>query len=165
MNYEKFWKPYLPEQIDILFVAESPPHIKKPPIRYFYNRDCTKGDSLFRNLIEVLFPGEYDRNKSEMLEKFKVNNYFLIDAVEYPINHIKSKRQRNKAVEENVDDLMNRIKRLPQPKGIVLIKKNVYEILYQRLENEGFNVLNKEFVNFPSHGNQRIFREKISKIL
>ena len=164
--YEQASKKYKPKEIKILFIAESPPYAKKgEELRYFYFEN-TKGDFLFRSIIEVLFPEEYQKHtydKTKFLKLFKENGFFLIDACEYPINQNSA---RDKFIKDDFDKLVNKIRNLVNLKTkIILIKKNIYELLFDRLNQQGFNVINKEHLDFPSHGHQPKFKEKLKKLL
>jgi len=171
--YKKAAQKYRPLNIRRLFIAESPPHKKEDEeLRYFYFEKVKGKDFLFRNLTMVLFPKEHeihkeDENKKYLLNKLKNNGDFLIDACEYPINQLQLAK-RNKIIETESKNLIKRLKNLvTKDTEIILIKKNIYGILAQKLKdtNTGFNVLNKEFIDFPSQGNQKKFRDKLKDLL
>ncbi len=169
--YKRVAQKYRPSSIRRLFIAESPPHKKEgEELRYFYFEKVRGKDFLFRNLMMVLFPKEYeihkkDKNKKYLLGKFKNNGNFLIDACEYPINQI-AEKERNKVIENESKNLIKQLKSLfSKNTKIILIKKNVYEILALKLKNAGFDILNNQFIDFPSQGNQKKFRNKLKNLL
>jgi hypothetical protein len=62
--YEKAAKRFKPDKIKILFIAESPPFKKEgEEPRYFYFENVKGNDFLFRSIMEVLFPEEYEHFK------------------------------------------------------------------------------------------------------
>jgi len=171
MNLEKYQKAsekYKPDEINILFIAESPPsRDKMGELRYFYFDDIYKGDVLLRSIMDSLFPDIYERYKVDkryLLKTLTKHGIFLIDACEYPIDK-ESNKDRDYLIEKEHQHLISRLKKLADTKTkIILIKKNVYNILFERLRNEGYNVINTEHLDFPSHGNQKKFKEKLRKL-
>jgi hypothetical protein len=162
---------YKPEKIKVLIVAESPPASNTTgDTRYFYFPGNTKWDYLFTAIIQVVFPDEVivissPADKEKLLLKFRDAGFFLIDACEYPINKM-SNGQKRKEILANYPNLKERLKDfVDKQTKIILIKKNVFELLAKRLSDDGFAVINKSFINFPSHGNQRIFKEKFSSVI
>jgi hypothetical protein len=89
----------------------------------------------------------------------------LIDASDKPmIDSCKSKKK--KQIKESLPSLIERVKGLiSKDTNIILISKTVYNICYESLRAEGFNVINKEAIPFPSHGWQKEFRRKLSLLL
>jgi hypothetical protein len=165
--YSKAAEKYRPDKIKVLFIAESPPYMKKDTEpRYFYFEHVAGKDFLFKNIMQVLFPDDYEQyrnDKAKLLKIFKENGFFLIDACEYPINQYK---KRNEFIKNEYPNLVRRIRKIINEKTkIVLIKKNVYQLLFDSLKKDGFNVINQKHLNFPSCGNQKKFREKLSALL
>ena len=92
---------YRPDHIELLFIAEAPP--ANDSRRFFYFVPVDIGDTLFLEMMKVLYPKkakfvEYDGNgkpgfnakqvrnrKAEFLEKFKRDGFYLIDAVDEPM--------------------------------------------------------------------------------
>ena len=167
--YEKAAKKFKPDKIKILFIAESPPFKKEgEEPRYFYFENVKGKDFLFRSIMEVLFPDEYENfkinsNKILLLNKFKEIGFFLIDACDYPINQ---HNNRNSFINNDFSKLIQKIETLID-KGtkIILIKKNIFELLFDRLKSRGFQVINIEHLDFPSCGNQLKFKEKLKWLL
>lgn len=167
--YKQASEKYRPGKIRTLFVAESPPNKKEgEELRYFYFEKFKGKDFLFRSIIEVLFTEEYKLHKNDkiyLLNKLKENGFFLIDACEYPINQHQQKI-RDDFVKKESEKLIIKIKNIVNEETkIILIKKNIYNILFERLKDRGFNVINKEHLDFPSCGNQRKFKDKLNKLL
>ena len=158
-------------------MAESPP--KSEDKRFFYNPHQVKYDFLFKSIMEVLFPdfkNNYQRVqkqkhkylqklKREYLQKFKEQGFYLIDAIDTPIND-RNQKERNKIIRENLKNKIKGIGELiSKDTPIILIKKNVFEILYPELKKRGFNVVHSEYIPFPSSGHQREFKEKFKLCL
>ena len=111
--------------------------------------------------MQVIYPDQYETDsKAELLGRFKKDGYFLIDAIDIPINDV-TERERNKVIIEHRNQKINEIRQLVIPSTpIFLIKKNIFDIFYTSLIDLGFNVVNDEVLPFPSTGNQKKFREK-----
>ena len=165
--YEEAAEKYKPDKIKTLFIAESPPFAKEgEEPRYFYFEKVKKKDSLFRSIMEVLFRNEYDRfkkdkgkDKKQLLKKFKEGGFFLIDACDEPINQHKN---RDFFIGNDFQKLVEKIKGLIHKDAkIILIKKNIFDLLFKELKDCGFNVINTEHLDFPSSGNQSKFKKKL----
>lgn len=82
---------YKPQKIKILFVAEAPP--KETSDRFFYYEVVAKGDSLFLEMMKVLYPKDFTvakvvrLQKKIFLDKFKEDGYYLIDSTDTPMEH------------------------------------------------------------------------------
>ena len=169
--YKTAAQKYKPNRIKTLFIAESPPFKEEgDELRYFYFENVTKRDSLFRNIMQVLFPEEYEdfkksKDKVPLLNKFKENGFFLIDACDYPINQYVN-RIRNNRIETDFPKLLQKIKTvIDDDTKIILIKKNIYKLLFDKLDSEGINVINTEYLEFPSSGHQLEFKTKLTNLL
>ena len=169
--YKTAAQKYKPDKIKILFIAESPPNKKEgEELRYFYFENVKNRDSLFRNMMQVLFPEEYDdfkrsKDKTPLLNKFKENGFFLIDACESPINQHKN-RMRDDLINKDFPKLLQKIKTvIDDDTKTILIKKNVFDLLFYRLKSEGINVINTEYLEFPSSGHQLKFKTKLTNLL
>ena len=158
--YKKLREKYKPNRIKCLIIAESPPESEEG--RFFYNPECEKWDYLFKSIMEVIF-GHVKGEKGRYLEKFKDSGFYLIDAVDKPINK-KSQSERNRIIRENIENKIKEINELiSKDTPIILIKKNIFEIFYKRLYNR-FRVYDKS-IPFPSHGRQKEFKEKFREAL
>lgn len=102
-------------------------------------------------------------DKDKLLNKFKSDGYFLIDAVEYPINKdingndLKDDESIRKIeIRKNKQNLLDRLNELKDKNVItentkvILIKKYIFEELYIFLKKEGFNIIHNEKVNYPN---------------
>ena len=136
MNYEEAARKYKPDKVNYLLIAESPPHrpTKEGKLRYFYFDNIIERDNLLRYIIEGVFSEEYvNTDKKLWLTKLKRFGYFLIDAVDYPIDNLPEGKERNNHVRKNIPILLDKIKKSSDnDTKIILIKKNIFKILSKK---------------------------------
>lgn len=170
MNVEKLRKKYLPQKINVLFVAEAKPD---NPERFFYYDNVTSRDYLYIYLMRALYEyGKQDErwlrdNKREMLEKFKSDGYYLVDTVD-EIKAGTKQAARIKAIKANADNKVAEIESLLSRYGsestkVVIIKATVFKALYEPLKSK-FNVANDYPIYFPSYGRQLEFLHQMSDV-
>lgn len=91
----------------------------------------------------------------------------LVDATYEPVNGL-STRARNQTIIRDYQRLRDDLAAISPDRSmpIVLVKENVCRLLYPRLTEDGFNVLNRGcLVYFPSHGRQPDFHRQFAEIL
>jgi hypothetical protein len=147
----------------MVFIVEGPPDSLD---RYFYFEDVRKHDSLFLEMMGVLYPEQKKRYlasgrdpilKEELLEAFKEDGYWLLDLSEIPCTLIEG------SIEDNIPSLLERLERqIDRQTPVILIKSNIYDMLYALLLQKGYHVCN-ERIPFPGSGQQGVFREKFSR--
>jgi hypothetical protein len=162
-RYAKARNRFKPRQIRMVFIVEGPPDSLD---RYFYFEDVKKHDSLFLEIMGVLYPEQKKQYltsrrdtllKEELLETFKEDGYFLLDLSEVPCSLLEE------PLENNIPSLLERLKnQIVKHTPIILIKANIYDICYFPLVSNGYNVRN-ERIPFPGSGQQGVFREKFSR--
>ncbi|MBX9733853.1 MAG: hypothetical protein K2X37_07305 [Chitinophagaceae bacterium] len=156
---------YKPREIKALLVTEAPScSLDKD----FYFEDVPKQDSLFLEIMAVLYPQHKEQYlkqkrdpvlKEALLHKFKEDGFWLMDLAEVPVE------VTGDSYEASFPNLLLRIeKAITKQTPIILIKANVFDICYTALITLGFNVIN-ERLPFPGSGQQGVFREKFSKII
>jgi len=179
-------KKYLPDKIKCLFIAEAPPSASD---RFFYFEDVGEQDSLYLEMMKVLFkekPAESEgdnpyhflfdmgpsvtelrNNKETYLKKFKDAGYYLIDNIDFPMPYQHSRtKDKISFLEGQKDKLYNKIKNLIDNKTpIVLISVPVYQANAGNLSYYGFNIIHNEPISFPGSGRQKKFREKMENIV
>ena len=172
--YKKQAEKYLPEKIGVLFIAESPPAPDKKGRRSYIYFDTAKQEILLTTLTTAVFGDgncfTKDDIKSDFLNKLKGEGYFLIDAVEYPINKTdgKNKEQLIKEESENLLSRLNILKdenRIDSSTKIILIKVSVYNALSSLIKKHGYNVLNDSKIDFPKYYNDRDVIAEIRRLL
>jgi hypothetical protein len=164
-KYSRARDKYKPRDIKTLIIAEAPPCTLE---RFFYFEEVSRQDSLFLEIMGVLYPEEkeeYLRSKREpskkegLLERFREDGFWLLDLAEVPIE------VSNQTYESALPSLINRIeKAIDKTTPVILIKANVYDICYKALLAKGYNVVN-ERLPFPGSGQQRVFRDKFKKLV
>lgn len=163
--YSEARNAYRPAQIRTLIVAEAPPCALD---RYFYFEDVKKQDSLFLEIMGVLYPEEKDMYlssgrqtmlKTALLERFMADGFWLYDLCEIPTSIIPG--PTDKDAEHLLNDLQQHISK---DTPIILIKANVFDLCYDLLYSNGYNVINDR-LPFPGSGQQKVFREKFKQAL
>ena len=144
----------------MVFIVEGPPDSLD---RYFYFEDVKKHDSLFLEIMGVLYPEQKKRYlasgrdsilKEELLEAFMEDGYWLLDLSEVPCSLI------NIPLEDYIPSLLERLQnQIAKTTPIILIKANIYDILYALLVEKEYNVCN-ERIPFPGSGQQGVFSKK-----
>jgi hypothetical protein len=158
---------YRPGRVKLLWIAESPPTSGS----YFYFQETTGGDHLFRETMRAvgLWPEreimKKGVDKQPLLERFRSKGFFLIDTCSYPVDKLPH-RERRRAILDGAAGLGQLISEL-NPKGIIIVKSNIYDPVKRVLESNGFagKILNQRPLPFPSHGRQQTYRKKIGDML
>ena len=117
---------YLPDPIHLLFIAEAPPALRVH--RFFYFTGLTNGDTLFLELMKVLYPAEVGfagesfqlgfsiqqmrHNKANLLCRFQADGYFLIDACEQPMPHRATTSTKMQRMKSALPALLQTLERL-----------------------------------------------------
>lgn len=156
---------YKPRDIRILLLAEGPPDNLD---RHFYFEDVKTQDSLFLEIMGILYPeekkqylasGRETEMKQELLEMFREDGYYLLDLSELPCSLLEG------GIEDELSALPGRLSRLiKKDTPIILIKANVYDLCYETLLANGYRV-HPDRMPFPGSGQQRVFRDKFSKAI
>ncbi|MFC1732225.1 hypothetical protein ACFL6I_18105 [candidate division KSB1 bacterium] len=156
---------YKPEKITILWIVESPPYIhpdENP--RYFYRLELTRYDGLFREVMKALHITPYNP-KNDSLDKFKNGGHFLIDAAKCPVDkdnsHLKSQ------ILNNCSEILKQEIIGLNPEKILIVKATLHGHVLSIIKKIDFEnrVLNKESIPFPGTGQQKRFRDAVSKYL
>ncbi len=162
-QYKVLRNNYMPKNLRIILVLESPPHNGK----YFYKPDGKVSEILFRSLMSVLLNIKPE-TKSEGLKEFSKAGYLLVDPIYEPVDNI-SDKEANKLIMKNYPNFVYDLREIIGNKKnvkIILIKKNICELLEQPLLKEGFNVINNgEMIPFPLHYHTNTFSEKMKRII
>ena len=104
---------YRPANIKVLFITEAPPAEERQ--RYFYYEHVRRGDSLFMEMIKVLFTEEVEafetvktirREKTYFLERLQEEGYYLMGAVDQPLPG-KTAAARTHIYRKNLPALIN----------------------------------------------------------
>lgn len=161
-QYLAFRRRYMPEDLRLILIAESPPVSGK----YFYNPDGRTTEALFTALMRQI--GCRPSTKEEGLAAFRSKGWLLVDATYEPVNGDKKNRMRKCVILRDHVHLAADLRELDPFRRVptVLIKANVCKILEPLLLNDGFPVLNKgPVLYFPSHGRQPYFHRQFPQVL
>jgi hypothetical protein len=172
--YDEIRQQYRPDHIKVLLIAESPPPASgAPSSRHFYRSDkVRKDDRLFVNTIKALYPAatgqpeaELEQSKAQWLKKFQADGWYMIEALETSLAHRVTKPERQRLIRNSLPRLISRVQQLAsRHTKLILIKSNVFEVAAEPLRSAGFTVLNSELLDYPGQFNQRVYREKLSKM-
>lgn len=154
---------YKPSQIKALLVAEAPPNALD---RYFYFEDVPTKDSLFLEIMGVLYPaqkaaylkaGRDAAQKAELLSRFQHDGWWLLNFSEVPLD------LTNETLEALLSSFLQRLgKYIDKKTPVFLIKAALHDLCYPALLAEGYHAC-KERLPFPGSGQQRVFRMKFKK--
>jgi hypothetical protein len=148
--YEELRERYRPARLCYLLIAESPPDPGEGERRFFYSPELTI-DNLYRGVAEAVY-GERDdvdvRDKSAVLERLREDGFWLIDAVEDPVNKL-GRSDRVRAIKDGVPQLIARCIALGPERGAIICHGKVYAATAQALRDGGVPVLHDEALPFP----------------
>ncbi len=158
---------YRPERVRVLLIAESPPASGG----YFYFEKTTGRDHLFRETMKALGLWPEDKSmpkgidKRPLLRQFQSRDFFLIDTSLVSVDRLPS-RERRETIVKGVSRLIEDVRNIG-PESIIIVKASIYALVGDALERAGFadKVLNLGALPFPSHGNQRKYREKLRSLM
>lgn len=172
MNFEKLRERYKPEHIKLLLIAETPP--KADSNRFFYMENVQSQDSLFLEVIKVLYPDtiknkttkEIRNIKPILLNKLKNDGIYLIDSLEEPFEEKYNTRKKVSLIQKGQKSLLEKIKEISHRETkVVLISSTVFQANYLFLKSYGVNIIHDFMIDFPGSGGQVKFREKFEKTI
>ncbi|GAA4266189.1 hypothetical protein [Frondihabitans peucedani] len=158
-----------PDHVRVLLVAESAPDDGGDlgNRRFFYDQKLTSKDGLFREVVRALYGVPLltsgPNAKSPWLAKLKADGVFLIDLAAEPVNY-HGAEERAAALRRNIETTVTLASFL-QPEGILLVKRNVFDLLSAPMRNEGLPVVHDDFIPFPGSGQQRRFRWRFAQAI
>lgn len=180
-RFEEAARHYLPSPVRLLFIAEAPPAFKVN--RLFYFTGLRNGDTLFLEMMKVLYPVEvgYSEDaftpgysvkqmrlrKPELLRKFQNDGYHLIDAYEQPMPDGANAATKTILMRSTLPELQIRVRRLLGKRNvpILLIGGITYSVCAQALRLDGHRVVNDAMIHHPARGGQKLFRAKLREVL
>lgn len=157
------WKP---ERVRLLLVAESAPDDggDLSNRRFFYDDRLTRSDGLFREVVRALYDTPTlvsgDGQKRPWLAQLQSDGVYLIDLATRPVNN-HSPQERREVLEARIHETVALARDL-RPDGIILVKKNVFELLAVPMRQAALPVLHDAFIPFPGSGQQKRFRESFA---
>jgi hypothetical protein len=180
-RFEEAAKRYLPDPLRLLFIAEAPPAFKVK--RLFYFTGLTNGDTLFLEMMKVLYPTEIGyregafgpgysvkqlrQRKPELLRRFQNDGYHLIDAYAQPMPDGASASTKTALMRSTLPALQSKVRRLVGKRGvpIVLIGGITYSVCAEALRLDGHRIVNDTMMNHPARGGQKLFRAQLAEVL
>ncbi len=164
---EKARHKYKPDKIKYLLIAEAPPDSVE---RFFYYENVHQHDYLFLGVAQALYPNLKEKYlasrrpsdiKKSILEKLKSEEFYLLDLSELPLTLL------NQSLESQLPNLVKKIKEIvdKQRTKIILIKATVYDTVFKRLLQEGFENVIDVRIPFPGQGGQIRFQNDFKKAL
>lgn len=164
-RYARARNKYKPSTIQTLIIAEAPPCT---PERYFYFEEVRTHDSLFLEIMGVLYPEQKQRYlksrrdpalKEELLEAFREDGFWLLDLSEVP------PELEPVELKDCVPGLKKRLEQyIDKTTPVLLIKASVYDTCFAWLHEEGYHVKDLR-LPFPGSGQQGVFRALFKKAL
>ena len=172
---------YAPNPLRLLFIAEAPPAFKVN--RLFYFTDLRDGDTLFLEMMKVLYPaavgyhegsfrpgysaGQMRLRKQELLRKFQLDGYQLIDAYEQPMPDGANAATKTVLMRSTLPSLQDRVRRLVGKRRvpIILIGGITYSVCADALRLDGYRVVNDTMIHHPARGGQKLFRTELRDAL
>lgn len=147
--YDELRERYRPRRLRILLIAESPPDPGDGERRFFYSPRLGH-DNLYRGVAEAVYgqEGVDLRDKRRVLDRLREDGFWLIDAVEEPVNKLPPARRRA-AIRERVPSLVERVRGLAPERGVVICHSKVYELAAPSLRSAGVHVLHDAPLPFP----------------
>lgn len=147
--YEQLRERYRPNHLEVLLIGESPPDPGDGSRRFFYSPVLAREDNLYRGVAKALFEGLLDvQEKPRVLERLRTSGFWLIDAVDEPINK-RTRAARRRLVADRVDELVTRVIELAPSSGAIIVHGLVYEVTASPLRAAGVRVLHDEPLPFP----------------
>lgn len=148
--YDELRERYRPERLRVLLVAESPPDPGAAERRFFYS-PVLRADNLYRGVAQALYDEREDvdvLDKRAVLERLKSEGFWLIDAVDEPVNRLGS-AARTRAIADGVPRLVDRCIELAPELGVIVCHAKVYAAAAPSLRHAGVRVLHDEPLPFP----------------
>ncbi len=174
---------YRPSQLRLLFVAEAPPALNSG--RFFYFPKLQNGDTLFLEMMKVLYPRatgfsestdgsarSFDARrvrmgKGNLLQRFRSDGLYLMDASDQPMPNGADSGKKRQIIREALPQLRSKVLRLCDSGDvpIILIGSPAYLVCAEAFRKIGLKVLNEEMINHPARGGQKHFREKLTALV
>ncbi len=153
---------YLPQNIEVVFVLESPPlgH------GYFYNPGGRVSEVLFRAYMKLL--NINPSTKEEGLIELKKRGWLLINPIYQTVNKLPDK-QADELILQNYKSFLLDLQELTKSNRsvpIILVKSNILRLLEKPLISDRFNVINNgKLIPFPLHYHAERFHKDVMELL
>ena len=148
--YEQLRDQYRPDRLEVLLIGESPPDPAAGERRFFY-APTLRIDNLYRGVTQALYAihPEVDlADKPAVLRRLQADGFWLIDAVDRPINHLPP-GPRRAAITAAVPQRVSRCHALAPQRGVIICHRVVYQLTAPSLRDAGVRVLHDQPLPFP----------------
>ena len=146
--YEQLREKYRPSAVRYLLVGESPPDSADNRRRFFYSEKLTV-DNLYRSVAIAVLGDAVDlANKPVVLAAIMDRGFWLIDAVDYPINQLLPVKRRE-ILRAAAPDLAARCKAIAPTHGVIICHGGVYRAVAPLLKKAAVRVLQSNPLPFP----------------
>jgi hypothetical protein len=109
------------------------------------------GDNLYRGVAQGLY-GDHPEvdltDKPAVLKRLQADGFWLIDAVDRPVNHLPPGLRRA-AITTAVPQLVGRCRDLAPRRGVIICHRVVYQLATPSLRDAGVRVLHDQPLPFP----------------
>ena len=149
--YDRLREAYRPTDLRYLMIAESPPDPRAGDRRFFYAPVLSQYDNLYRGVATSVYgldTGFDVTRKTHVLERLRTDGFWLIDAVQEPINR-SSGKARHRAIRDEVRTLVQRCQDLAPSGGIIVCHSVVFEEVITPMRAARLTVLHDEPLPFP----------------
>jgi hypothetical protein len=148
--YEQLRQQHRPDRLEVLLVGESPPDPGAGGRRFFY-APTLQIDNLYRGVTRALYgdhAGVDLTDKPAVLRRLQADGFWLIDAVDQPINQLPP-GPRRAAITAAVPQLVARCQELAPRRGVIICHRVVYTLAAPSLAAAGVRVLHDQPLPFP----------------
>lgn len=174
IDYERLRERYRPDLVELLLIGEAPPSGNPP--RFFYYEEGSQYDSLYLEVMSVIFLGltqgikgerckeqkaELRQRKKLYLERFQKKGYWLQDAIPFPLD---GQTPESAIKDKNNVDRIGTIAKKYHIRNCILMTNTVF-VLRHALEKAGVRVLNNSPLPFAGNGHQTDFRKEFGCLL
>lgn len=172
---------YLPHPLKLLFLAEAPPAFRFN--RFFYFANLTDGDSLFLEMMKVLYPDQVGfagaafspgysakgirAGKEQLLARFQRDGHYLIDACELPMPDGAASSEKAALMRASLPSVFHRLAKLTPGKKapIIIIGAVTFAVCSGPLRLHGWKIVNDTMIKHPARGGQVHFRSRLRAAL
>jgi hypothetical protein len=180
-RFEEAANRYRPHPLRLLFIAEAPPAFKVN--RLFYFTGLRDGDTLFLEMMKVLYPAEIGYcegvfrpgysvklmryRKPELLRMFQKDGHQIIDAYARPMPDGATAATKTALMRSTLPALQSKVMRLVGKRNvpIILIGGITYSVSAGALRLDGHHVVNRSMIHHPARGGQKLFRAQLRQVL
>lgn len=149
--YEQLRLANKPDVLRVLLVGESPPDPGLGDRRFFYAPVLAAHDNLYRGVAAALYGTEPSldiRDKPAVLKRLRNDGFWLIDALEDPVNHL-TRRERLSRLRLAAPRLAERVSELRPSEGVIVCHSLVFDACADRIRRSGIPLMHEAALPFP----------------